>query len=486
MIPIEIHPQIIPTVLIPLTAVGVAISALATFIAALFGIRLKAEGPKKLFEVLLKPRILISALLFNVFIFGGIKSYNYYKNLPSFEFVIKREQKKNEKVSNYSYPDVLEPKPAVVSKISDPTLDLTIEQTSKIQIEKGSFRGAILAGDTYFVSTDAGYVLEFEYGGSAPFRKFYVGTDVSPAPIIYNEKLYVGEGRHETHHARIYKFDLRSGRYEGAFSTRGHTEASAVVGLHEGQALLFAAAGSDGIYAIDPATMTEVWHQVDGHTDSSVHVSEGLVFSGTGREKNDANSWRSYATAYEFGTGIKVWQRELPASSWMEPTEVDNDVCFVFGEVYFKSNVGGVSCYDKKTGESRMGYMHPHPVVAVPIVIEKDIIISDFVGNVCRISSENGRVRWCKMTSEANKSFANATYDTNLNVLVYPSRKGGLYVLNPRDGAIVAMWVPDGDEWSSTLAPVAISKVGWIVTDIDQSIRIIRATSSVSSKVSKR
>ncbi len=59
--PNELVPMILPTVMIPLTLVSVGFSVVATFIAGLFGIQLKLEGPKKLLEVLLKPKVLATA-----------------------------------------------------------------------------------------------------------------------------------------------------------------------------------------------------------------------------------------------------------------------------------------------------------------------------------------------------------------------------------------------------------------------------------------
>ncbi|NBO38699.1 hypothetical protein EBU99_08960 [bacterium] len=53
----EFQTLIIPTVMIPLTALTVALTMVASFIAGLFGIRLKTEGPRRLLEVLLKPRV---------------------------------------------------------------------------------------------------------------------------------------------------------------------------------------------------------------------------------------------------------------------------------------------------------------------------------------------------------------------------------------------------------------------------------------------
>jgi len=483
---IILHPQIIPTVLIPLTALSVALSALATFIAALFGIKLRAEGPKKLLEVLLKPKILITAILANLAIIGGIKAFDYYRNLPSFEFRISMTQGRLAEGSNADYPNVHQQSPAPVVNESGPSLKLELTEIANVSMKDGSFRGAVVSGDQFFVGSDEGYVFEYSLPSLELKRKFFVGSKVSPAPIIFNQKLFVGEGTHNTHHARIYRFDLKTGDFDGAIQTKGHTEGQAVVAEDQGKALIFGVAGSDGVIAADPVSLKKVWHQIDGHTDAAVRVHDGLVFSGSGREKNDGKSYRAYATAYDFHSGKKVWQRELPASSWMQPAAYNSQVCFVFGEVYFKSNIGGFACYDSKTGATRTSYMHSQPVVAVPIIVGDDLVISDFMGSVCRVSMLTGKQKWCRATSEMKSSLANAVYDSEHHVLVYPSRKDGLYVLNPRNGDIILNWKPQGEEWNESLAPVAISNWGWILTDMKGKIRLLKPTLNLSAKLDKR
>src|SRR5690606_20087755 len=99
--------------------------------------------------------------------------------------------------------------------------------------------------------------------------------------------------------------------------------------------------GGDGVYSIDPKTLEVKWHNIDGHNDGSVIVKENRVFVGTGRENGDSQKYRSYAIAYDFLSGKTLWKRELPSSSWMKPTLTKTDVCYVYGEIYFKSDVGG-------------------------------------------------------------------------------------------------------------------------------------------------
>lgn len=462
---------------------SVALSALATFVAALFGVQLKAEGPKKLLEVLLKPKVLMVAILSNLAIVGAIKIYTYTKNLPSFEFWVSTRQSQWAQESQYSYTNVLEQAPAPIIHEKPPSLGISVSQTAHQKRAKGSFRGAVISGDRFFIGGDDGYLAEYSTSDLSLIRKFYIGTKVSPAPVIYKDNIYVGEGTHNTHHARIYKFDLKTGRYMGSLQTKGHTEGQAVIGVYKNMARIFAVGGSDGVIAADLEALSPLWHQIDGHTDAAVRVWDGLIFAASGREKNDGSSYRAFATTYEFETGKKVWQRELPASSWMQPTIVGKDVCFVFGEVYFKSNVGGFACFDQKTGRSRASYMHFNPVVAVPIVVGEDLIISDFMGSVCRVSSVTGQAKWCRETSRTKYSLANAMYDPDLNVLVYPSQKDGLYILSPKDGHIIQYWKPTEGEWKETMAPVSFSKNGWILVDMEGNIRLLKASPTLNARL---
>lgn len=480
-----VHPQIIPTALIPLTVLSVALSALATLVASLFGVHLKAEGPKKLLEVLFKPKILISAIILNLLIIGSLKVINYTKNLPSFELTIKRKQTNYAKSSDYSYSESLQHTPLPILKTKPAPKKMKVIEVATKQLDHGSVRGAVVVGDRFFVGMHDGYVREFHAQSFELFRTFYIGTAVTPAPVIYKNKLYVGEGTHDTHHARIYKFDLKTGHYENSHETLGHTEGQPVIGKHQDHALLFAVAGSDGVVAIHPDTMEKVWHQIPGHVDAAVRIQAGRVFAGSGREKHDGTSYRAFASAYHFETGEELWQRELPASSWMQPLTFKNRVCFVFGEVYFKSNVGGFACFDQKTGESRTSYMHFNPVVAVPILVENDIILSDLMGNICRVSAFNAKVKWCQKTHEHKFSLANVMYDLNHHVLVYPSHKNGIYVLDPKDGRIITKWKPKKEEWLATVAPVAFSKFGWIVIDRKKNMRLLKPVNLLSAKLNR-
>ena len=300
---------IIPTVMIPLTAVSVLLTMIATFIAGLFGITLKAEGPKKLLEVLLKPKILVGALILNGLILGGVWGYEYYQNLPSFIFTIKNKQKQLALNSEINYTDVLR-RPVKKNRVyKDKEFSgLNVQQDWSVKIPKGVFRSGVLSGGRLFLGSMDGLIYEIDPKEGKIIRKFFVGTFVSPGLVIHDNVLYSGEGTHSTHYARIYAFNLKTGLLQSTYETKGHTEGSPVIASFEGKTKLLAPSGSDGMHAINLSDMKRSWRTFDGHVDASAFTDNGLAFAGTGREKGDASKHRSFAVAYNFNNGEKIWK----------------------------------------------------------------------------------------------------------------------------------------------------------------------------------
>jgi len=273
---------------------------------------------------------------------------------------------------------------------------------------------------------------------------------------------------HDTHHARVYRFDLRTGHYQGSYQTLGHTEAQSVVGHFDDEHTLFVVGGLDSLHAIDPVSMELKWKVDVGHTDGAVLVDQGTVFIGSGREKHDDKKYKSYATALEFKTGKILWQRELAASSWMRPVRVKENICFVSGEVYFPTERGHITCFDRTSGDHTIAMNAPDPIVSTTKVIDNTIIYATLHGSVCRFDLDQRRNLWCSNTeSNGAKSMAGASYDPKRHLVIYPSAKNGLFVFDPNDGKVLMHWKPSPEqgEWKITLGDVTVSDDLWIVTD---------------------
>lgn len=476
---------IIPTVLIPLTGLTVILSSIASVIAGWFGIKLKMEGPKQLLEVLLTKKVLISALILNFAIIGIYKLYKFTSTLPSPLITLKYQSSLNSVSSSETY----ENSPGRVhsynlTNINNQNVGVhglvpKLKEVWTQKLKKGAFRSGVISGNSIFYGADDGQIHELDINTGKTKRRFFIGTQVTTRPIIYNSHLYAGEGNHNTHHARIYSFDLKSGNFIGAFKTKGHTEGQPLIETFNNETLLFLTAGKDGLYAISPDNLKEKWHALDGHLDATVSIEDGIIYSGSGKEKGN-NQDRTYATAYNFSTGHKIWKKELPLSNWMHPIIGSQNVCYSLGEIYFPSQVGLLYCLDKKTGSASFSIPFEDPIIGKPLIIksaEKEMaIVTSISGDVCAVNLLTKSKVWCAKTGNEKTShaFSSVDFDVKRNLLWYASLDNGLFAFNITTGAVVIHWLPSNSvykKWNHTQASVTIKDDSLFIADLKGVVR---------------
>lgn len=473
-------PGIIPTVFIPLTALTVALTSLASLVAGWFGIKLHTEGPRQFLEVLLKKRVLISMIVMNLLGWGIYKSYIYIDTLPSFIYTIEHHSNKNALPSDEVYPDSRFRKYSYDSNTVSSPIN-SIKLINETKIPKGAFRSGVISGDSIFYGSDDGKIYEFDKKNLTIKREFFIGTQVTTRPIIYKNRLFAGEGNHYTHHARIYSFNLSTGKFINAFNTAGHTEGQPLIETFQDKETMFITGGVDGLYAIDPINMKEVWHRKDGHLDATVSVQDGIIYSGTGVEKGTVRD-RSYAIAYEFQTGKTIWKKELPLSNWMHPVITEKDVCFALGEIYVKSSIGLLHCLDKKSGSPHFSIPFDAPLTSKPLYLKKQgqefIFLADINGNVCGVNLSLKEKMWCHSTSQTptNNSMTSFEYAPLNGLLWYPSYNNGLFAIEPESGKIVLQWVPSNTQskWKENYASISVDGSNLYQMDIDGNLRMFR------------
>ncbi len=470
--PEKIQMSIIPMVLIPLTTVTVLLTSIAGIIAGWFGIKLNTEGPKQFLEVLLKKRVLISILIFNLLSFGFYRLYVYVKNMPKFIFTIERNLEKTKKSSGLTYSNsLLRIHHYKTSKLVSEPFTVTLKK--EVSLPSGAFRSGAIIDNSIFFALDSGNIVELNLSDLKENRSFYLGTPTITRPIIYNNAIFTGEGTHDTHHARIYSYDLSTGKLKNHFQTKGHTEGQPQIGIFNNQALLFAPAGKDGLYALDPNTLKEVWHQNDGHLDATVSIENNFIYSGTGIEKGSLRE-RSYAIVYDFSTGKKIWKTELPLSNWMHPVVGKKEVCYALGEIYFPSNVGLLYCLDKTTGQSRYSIPFDAPLASKPVYLEiageEFVYLADFKGNACGVSLSKKEKIWCHKTGNDKTHYALSSFefDPKRGVLWYPSLDNGLFAFSPLNGDVKYHY---NKKWNKTYAAVSIKDDDLFLMDIKGVLR---------------
>jgi len=467
---------VIPTVAIPLTIIGVIISAIASFIAGLFGLELKWEGPKRLLEVFLKPRVIVAAILLNLIIWAGIKAYDYVSTMARPLTYVQLKNHFNALPSdNRKYTDNIET-PNIFESIEGLTIKKisALTQVWETKVPKGAFGGLVFSGTSMFFGSDDGNVYEMDPTDGKVLRKFYVGTSATPKVVIWNNLLFAGEGHHPTHHGRIYVFDLKFGTLKGVFQTKGHTEGPPMVYTVLGQSLLLVMAGSDGIYGVDPLTLKQVWHQKLGHVDSEARVEGNRIYFSRGVERDfDVRDHKVYAL--EFSTGNVIWESDTGSSSWRAPIIFADRVCWTFGEIFVKTKFGQVGCFDKTSGKPLTAVTLDGSSIGTPLRLGSSIITADLQGGICSIDPVTATRNWCADIPKGKYSYASANFDGYGNIL-FPTEKDGLVALDYKTGEKTFQWKPDDKQapWGMVMSGIHVKDDEFYVIDWKGTVRKLK------------
>jgi hypothetical protein len=481
----EVIQAIIPTVVVPFLLVGAILGSIVSAVAGWFGVTLKTKGPMRLLELLLTPRILISALVLNTLVLGGIYGYRWLDNHARPLMWINLRNAGISPVTNH-YPDTdtqLQTKQFSAPKSERSPFNSgspTLTEVWKTRIPKTSFRQMTASGSSLFVSSLDGQVYEISMKTGETTRRFYVGKPIAPSPVIRNGKLYVGEGDHPTHHGRLYVFDLQSGKLVGTHTTRGHTQGDLVMAKVTGRDLVFVPAGHDGLHVLDADKLEPIWHAPLSHFDGGVTVDEEWVYAATGVEK-DGPRITPVLVALEATSGKEAWRTDLSTSVWSRPFVWNDSVCIGMGEIYHEHRYGQIACYDRKTGMPLAAMNWTAPIFNTALKIDDSLIVADLKGKVCRLTPpDSGRTviqaEWCVDLPVKGRMYAAPSYDETKGLLGFLSDEG-FHLLRFTDGAMAGEWKPsDGEpKWATHYAQPTFQDGAYYLIDKNGTLRKIKA-----------
>jgi len=455
----SVKQAIIPTVVLPFALVSVVVTSIATSIAAFFGYQLKAEGPKRLLEVLLKPKILLSAVVLNFALYGVYHGYLYFIRNAPWPIALVRAMNWNATagLSAYANTDFIHAQ----ERSGAPFMgSLKLEWQTNVG---GPVFGELLeSSGRLFVSNDNGALTELDAGNGDVIRRWRVGQAISPAAAILDNVIYFGEGEHDTHHARMYAFDLTTGKYIASFATKGHIERAALPVRIGDQAALIFGAGRDGVYALEARTLKRIWQWSTGHVDTTPVVDGNMVYIGSGKERGDDKS-EIFIAAVRLDNGKTVWQRKLASSAFGAPTAWKDQICFSLGDVERANEYGQLACYLKENGDFVQSYNIDGALLGRPILRGDQITLADIKGGLTRIDLQKRRILWTFQTPNEKNSFASIVLDEKDNP-IYPTSKG-LAVFSPGSRKEKFLWKPPIDKWKGAFTNVLRLNDKWIFAD---------------------
>jgi hypothetical protein len=455
---------IIPTFILPFTVLGMILTSLATWIAAFFGVKLKAEGPKKLFELLMKPKVLIWSVLANALFYGLYVGtvYIYHGPRPLWLIQLRNQSSKAVSVTKPSAEGQIKTQnadgpPSMVGKRQ--IKDIKIEWQT--DIKAGVFGGVSRWHDQLLMGTDAGHLIQLDAKTGKVQRDFWIGQPVMTQPLVIGDKAYFGEGVHDTHHARYFKFDLPSGKINGVFPTEGHIERQATAAEISGSTNLLIPAGKDGLYAVNAETMKETWHAKVGHVDSFPLFNDKQVYVGTGIEYGFKDT-TTKAYALNATTGEVNWERNLPTSAWGMPVIWKNFVCFSVGDVYENTRYGQIACYDQLSGDDGPAINLRGAVLAPPLLKGDHLLLSDLHGVVYQLGLNERKIDWHINLPFKKYNYAGLVFDDEDNLIMTSDDGINVYSLETQE--LVFHWSPP-TPWKTPYANVLIFKDLWVLAD---------------------
>src|SRR5262245_25357621 len=186
----EIIRAVVPTVALPLATVMFVLNALVSWVASLFGLTLKWDGPRDLLRLLLRPRVVAAALLINLAGFGLAYAWRQSRTTPSplvkVQWMNATLQRRGAGVgAGRTYADST----GRVTEIQDYSGGSQVESVTFRQVWRANaghriMGAATVAGGSVFVGSVDGYVYEFAEADGVLLRRFFVGSEISPDPVI--------------------------------------------------------------------------------------------------------------------------------------------------------------------------------------------------------------------------------------------------------------------------------------------------------------
>ncbi len=461
----------LPAVLTPFTWLAVAQHAATPSFATSLGLHAPGAELRSFLHLVKKTKNLILFAALCAFLYSGANAYHFLRHLPMPSWYVAWQNKNNPTADERVYLDsqVL----FNLAERSTPTrpqpkgINLIWEKRSP----GGAFSDVTLSGESLFLGSEDGYVYELDRASGSVIRRFYIGTAVHLPPVVWNQRLIVSDGGQETHHARIYAFDLKSGKLLNSFSTRSQIGDAPTLVTQQHQTLLLLAAGHDGLYALDPMRLQPIWQRKLGWVNSALLAVHDRVFLATVQHPSDPRE-RPSAVALDLTTGQVIWRRQLASSSWSAPIYMADRVCYGLGERTPENHYGQVACFDLATGTPISAINFTEAPLTTLLHGKQNLIVNDVAGRICSVDLMNGQRRWCQSFDgpmERTKTYINLD---KRGLILYSSPSSAVVALNPVTGDRVSEWLsPDKKGWGQVNSTIKSDGHSLFVVDAEGVLR---------------
>ncbi len=286
-----------------------------------------------------------------------------------------------------------------------------------------------VAGDRVLIGSDNFnlYCLSLEDG--VPLWTFEAQHPIFSSPVVFDGRVYVGEGLHYTQDAKLYCLDVVAGKVIWEFQTTSHTESTPAVS--DGK--VYFGAGDDGLYCLDAETGRLKWRFPDAHVDGGPLVHDGRVYFGSGYDTKalfcaDANS------------GQLAWRKDFAVPIWGAPALAHGKLYVGIGNGNFEESdehpQGTALCLDPETGDEIWRFDKVTDGVLTSIAVsDNHAVFGSRDGGCYALDATTGQLLW--------------RTDIEVPILSSPAIAGKHVSLGTDDGLLFCLDLTDGHEvWS--------------------------------------
>jgi outer membrane protein assembly factor BamB len=288
-------------------------------------------------------------------------------------------------------------------------------------------------GDRVYVGSDHRKLYCLDAFTGRAIWQVKVAHEIFASPVVTAERLYIGEGLHDTTDARLYCLATATGEELWTFQTRSHIEFSPTLF----DARLYFCAGDDGVYCLDARSGGKLWRHAAARVNMSPAVTEaGVFFGNVGEEpsfvcldpREGKPLWKRPApegvcaspatdgrrVVFGLGNGTFGMSHARPAGAvwcldaadghtiWRRPVgdAVLTAVALSGGSAYFGSRDGRLYCLDALSGSVRWSFATGGPVLSSPAVVEQRVVFGSDDGWVYCLDAVSGKPIWKYDTSQ--------------------------------------------------------------------------------------
>ncbi|HLW68102.1 MAG TPA: PQQ-binding-like beta-propeller repeat protein [Gemmataceae bacterium] len=217
-------------------------------------------------------------------------------------------------------------------------------------------------------------------------------------PTLVDGKLYVGEGLHENNECRMFCLDASTGEMEWEFKTTSHTESKPLV--ENGK--IYFGAGDDGIYCLNLADRSVLWHHEGHHVDANIIGKSDRLFVGSGVGEKFNNT---VLLCLDSNDKKVIWNVPVDWAAFAPPALAGSHVYFGIGNGNaLESNEnprGALLCIDANSGKRVWQADARDAVLCKPAFDLDSVFFTSRDGNCYCVNRTDGHVRWRKSLGAA-------------------------------------------------------------------------------------